>query len=103
MFSPTGRVDFVYDQNSLIRPQAPIYLLVGRAEQVDDPDDKVAPTLIALDPELTPNIKDFEAIWISIGHATGSVTNSPNSPIQGGTVSDARSEARQARIMRGSS
>lgn len=100
MFSPTGRVDFVYVQNSAFRPITPIHLLVGRADQVDTPVNR---TLIAQDPEMTPNIKDVEAIWISIGHATGSVTNSPNSPIQGGTVSDARSEARQARIMRGSS
>lgn len=75
MFQPSGAVDTVHYGNTVVRPSAPIHFLVGRADQVipSSPFD-------ASGDDSFSNLRDPEALWVSIGHTTGKVTTTENLP-----------------------
>ena len=82
LFSPAGGVlSYSVQGTGLVRPAGPIHLLIG--ENVDTELD---------------NLQNQENLWISIGHASGSITSSEN---LGGRLNQARRFARQAQTLGG--
>ncbi len=83
MFSPSGHIDRFYknDKSSEI-PTGPIHLLLGRFEKVASGE----------------NLEDNRNLWVSIGNQSGLVTTAEivtNQGGGGGSVKDAREQARQ--------
>lgn len=74
MFQPSGAVDQVYYGSEAQRPSGPIHFLVGRANQVFPS----AP--FSVSSEDISNLRDPEALWVSVGHTTGRVTTTENLP-----------------------
>ena len=69
MFAPNGSVDRIYvtavnGAYSAVQVISPIYLLVGRREQVVDPPD---PT------NTTTNLNDITSLWVAINASTGMI------------------------------
>jgi prepilin-type N-terminal cleavage/methylation domain-containing protein len=77
MFQPTGAVDYVYRGINRFRPTGPIHLLVGRPHQVFP----TAPFTVTEDD--TANLRDENAMWVSVGPTTGKVTTTENLPTDG--------------------
>lgn len=74
-FTPTGRVDMVYDGLPL-RATGSIFLLLGRPEQVN---------LAA-----TTNLADPNSLWVAIGYQSGHVLTAENYANNGGVIATAR-------------
>ena len=74
MFQPSGAIDQIYYGPVAKRPGGPIHFLVGRADQVLP----TAPFTSSNDD--LANLRDPEALWVSIGHTTGRVTTTENLP-----------------------
>ena len=74
MFQPSGAVDQVYYGPNAVRPQGPIHFLIGHADQVIP----TAPFGVSGDD--VANLRDAEALWVSVGHTTGRITTTENLP-----------------------
>jgi hypothetical protein len=85
MFSPSGRVDYVYVGGLSDRPLASIFLLIGRADKLG-----------------LQNLQEMSSLWVTVGNRTGLVTSSENN---GGptmtNVALARQFARTSQTMGG--
>ncbi len=93
MFSPNGSVDKVYRDGGPENVTDPIFLLIGKRENILDTSN--------------PNWSDFTNLWIAINPQTGLVTTAevaPQDPTDGSTADDfedSRDFARQAQSMGG--
>ncbi len=83
MFSPNGSVDRLYSANINGRVVNPIFLLIGKRENIPD----------------VPNWSDFTNLWIAINPQTGLITTAEVA--SDSSIDDSRDFARQAQSMGG--
>lgn len=86
MFSPTGSIDRIYDNNGFARrPIGNVHLLVGKYNQAVnlveveaalDPTDLPAPLISLIDN--STNVYDGTSMWVSVNYLTGQVTTTRN-------------------------
>jgi Tfp pilus assembly protein FimT len=91
LFSPNGSVDRVYYEgyaNGVQRVTQPIYLLVGKIDEVNPPSGPA-------------NVADLNSLWVAINPATGLVVGSEMYPAGANDVWTSRTYARQSDAMGG--
>ncbi len=74
-FNPSGGIDYVFVGNLSFRPFGPVHLLIGRRQNVVDPDPMVTDFS---DPTVVKNLTDPSCLWLTINHRTGSITTTEN-------------------------
>lgn len=85
-FTPGGRVDHVVYGGLMREASGTIHLLIGRRDKIMDAAASVAvagslPLSAASGSPMvaySENVADASSLWVSIGHATGSVTTAEN-------------------------
>ena len=103
MFSPNGAVSSVHMSQGMLRPNSPIYFLMGRRELMHDVS-KSGYDENLYDPNTTnPENQYLQNFWISIANTTGTVTTAECAANTGpaNDPTNARGLARDARISGG--
>jgi prepilin-type N-terminal cleavage/methylation domain-containing protein len=122
MFGADGSIERVYRSSASgqlvgTRPSSPLYLLIGRRENLMRGDDSGFGVFGVDDDgngstddsaELgwpgsddAPNLFDLEAIWVTVNHQSGLVASAANVWQPGGSLISARALAREAQQMGG--
>jgi prepilin-type N-terminal cleavage/methylation domain-containing protein len=81
MFTPSGRVDRLYYDDTPQAVLGTLHFLVGRIEKI--PSSPIATTNYYA---ATENLYDGESLWVSIGHRSGTITtveNNISDPVNG--------------------
>ncbi|WP_425615626.1 Tfp pilus assembly protein FimT/FimU [Anatilimnocola sp. NA78] len=106
MFSPAGGVHSITigtasGSASSGSPLGTVHLLVGLPQKVNDPlgaNSNGSFVKNMFDPE-TSNLADPNALWVSIGRASGLVTTTENAPPAFSTVTDANDAMQQLQYL----
>jgi prepilin-type N-terminal cleavage/methylation domain-containing protein len=91
MFAPSGAVDGLILDDTLMGSSGTLHFLVGQVEKMNDPGgaDADHPTnMIMFDPDKS-NLSDVNSVWASVGRQSGQVVTSENlvPPVDRATLS----------------
>ena len=91
MFSPSGAIDGLILDNTLIGATGTVHFLVGQVDKMNVPggaDPDHATNMIMFNPAKS-NLSDVNSVWVSIGRLTGQIATSENlvPPIDEATLS----------------
>jgi hypothetical protein len=87
-FAPNGGIDMLYDGSFTGHPLGPIFLLLGKREQVLPPAGYAANSVWSSSSFPQHNLLDLNSFWITITPQTGQVSTSENTSNSGTSLTD---------------